>query len=167
MKILMIAVATLLLITGCATSNYVELKNENILNVPLGKARVLIYRPSTFIGVGMNPPIAIDNKVIGESISGTVFYVDVNASEHEFYIPSSKYSTLAGIAGGALGAMIVGADYIKEDVLVFNVGANELICIKNSISSSFQKSMAGKMDFTIVDCENAKDEMKDLKKISF
>lgn len=136
----------MLLLGGCSAA----IKYNAVVEKPLTSdtSRVVIYRPNAFIGKAMTPPIYVDGAIVGYSIAGTRFNVDLKEGEHLFAIPSATYSTSATIVGGAVGAIVAGHKYEIGDGIKFNVEKNKKVCIKNEVGFN----MTGAFEVGIVDC---------------
>jgi len=158
-------VITMLLLDGCSSIKYTKLEPESVKQIPDNKARLIIFRPDSLYGVGQQSPIAVDDIVVGYSVSGTVFHLDIDPGKHTFYIPDAKYNILAGATGGALGALLFGPDYDykKENFLDIVAKSGQIICIKNWISFN----VSGSTDFAVVDCRANQKEIARLDFVKF
>lgn len=144
--------AVILLLGGCGAA----IKYSAVVEKPLTSdtSRVVIYRPNAFIGKGMTPPIYVDGAIVGYSIAGTRFNLDLKDGEHLFTIPSATYNTSATIIGGAAGALAMGPKYEIGDGIKFNVEKGKKVCIKNVAGFN----MSGAFEVSVVECvENSGD----------
>ena len=77
------------IITGCATTGpkYSTIRN-NVTILPKEQCRIIFYRPNTMYGAAMTPDIILDNRKVGESHRGTIFYVDIAPGKHQVKVPN-------------------------------------------------------------------------------
>ena len=59
-----LALATALLITGCATAP--EAKFSGLGEIATDSAEVVVYRKTAFFAAGQTVPLSIDGKAVGE-----------------------------------------------------------------------------------------------------
>ena len=80
---LLILVAIMSLLIGCATSGpkFIEMKNA-ISNISPDTGRIYLYRPS-FLGAAIRPNVKLNGDVIGEAVSWGFFYVDRKPGNYE------------------------------------------------------------------------------------
>lgn len=146
---------------GCGANNYTLQKDKNLFKP---NTELVIYRPDKFFGKGMELPIILNQKIIGESISGTAFNTKIKEGVNEFYIPTISLDTTNWVyMGTGVVPMNFQERFTKEKSIKFN--SKELpICIKTSVSMN---SYLGKLDFEKVDCNIAQKEIKELEVIKF
>jgi len=169
-KISLLIIASLFF-TGCAASNPYTVKYElddspTIVNeIPQSKARIFFYRLDAIVGCVIKSPIFLDGKPVGQSISGTMFFIDVNAGEHHLYIPHIKYSTAAAMFGGSLAALAVGPHYTpgEEETIKLDLINQDMVYLKSSVSFN----MSGRTALEVVEPNQAKKEMEGLKLVNF
>jgi len=133
--------------------------------LPEGKARIFLYRPDAIPGCMIRPPIFLNDKPIGQSIPGTIFFIDVAAGKYYLHIPLTKYSTVVGFLGGGLLAAAIGPHYEtgKEKIINIKLINKEVAYIKNWVSFN----ISGRTNLEIISQDQAKKEIKDLKLICF
>jgi len=163
-------VACAFCLVGCAANSYkVKSEYEPAIAVTevIGEntARIVFYRIYAFAGRGVNPPIYLDDKVVGQSYPGTMFIIDTAPGAHLVMVPHTKFSIPAAMLGGGVGALIAGPRYIpgKEECLDCTLAGREVVYIKTFI----RFNMSGRTDIAIMDPEVAREEVRDLRTIRF
>ena len=84
-KSLLVAVALLLLVSGCASVPMASKEEDaaaKSFRVPSDKGRVYVYR-NEFMGGAVKIPITLDRKLVGSTLKNTFFAFDVNPGTHE------------------------------------------------------------------------------------
>gem|GEM_PF-4466624 len=151
----------LFFLVGCSTSaNHFQTAEKPVLNE---YGRVVVYRPSSLFGIGYKPPIYIDKTIVGYSVSGTRFNIDVAEGEHTFSISTTSYSTTAGLLGGGVGALAVGPRHSKAEPIKFSIKKGEKVCIKSEVAVGVD----GSFGFNVVDCAQNEKELSELELIGF
>jgi len=80
-----VAVALLLLVSGCASVPMASKEEDaaaKSFRVPPGKGRVYVYR-NEFMGRQVKIPITLDGKLMGSTLAKTFFAFDVSPGSHE------------------------------------------------------------------------------------
>lgn len=145
----MIAVVAILS-SGCSSKNYsiVEIDTKKQLE-DSQKTQVFFYRKLNIVGATVSPYITVDGTVVGSSVSGTGFFVDVGAGEHKVntgVIPPGQVKITT--YGKADGTPTPG--YIDTgESLSFAIQPHETVCIEQS--ATFSENIVLK----VVPCEKA------------
>ncbi|MDD2826957.1 MAG: hypothetical protein PHF52_08585 [Sulfurospirillaceae bacterium] len=152
---------TLILFTGCSTStNHFQTAEKPVENE---YGRVVVYRPSSLFGIGYKPPIYIGSTIVGYSVAGTRFNVDVPEGEHTFSISTTSYSTTAALLGGGVAALAVGPRHSKTDPIKFSIKKGEKVCIKSEVVMGVD----GSFEFDVVDCDQNEKSMAETELIAY
>lgn len=111
----------------------------------------------------MKPLIFFNDKVIGQSIAGTAFYVDLPKHNNEFFIPKTDTNMTWIPVETTVMAVNAKTKYIKTKSLTFKSTSNP-ICIETSVSMN---SFLGELDFEFVNCQKFIDMVDKLTIIKF
>lgn len=105
------------------------------------KARIIVYRPSSFFWYGYKerPDIFLNNHKVGISRPGTVFYVDVEPGSYRVTIPAAIYA-------GHVSTLVV-------------IHRGETVYVRNNVGASV---FVGKMKVEVVSPEQAINEIDGL-----
>ena len=80
-----VAVALLLLVSGCASVPMASKEDDaaaKSFQVPSDKGRVYVYR-NELMGGAVKIPITLDSKLVGSTVKHTFFVFDVSPGSHE------------------------------------------------------------------------------------
>ena len=79
----LLAIATLALLSGCATGpKYAEVASS-FPQLAAGQGRIWFYRSSIPFGAAIQPDVMLDGAKVGDSVPGGFFFVDRPAGNHE------------------------------------------------------------------------------------
>lgn len=131
-----LACAAMLLLAACASSGPSFTQAQaTVAPVAADSGRIFFYRPSSIVGVAVQPSIKLNGVVVGSSIPGGYFFVDRPAGSY-------KVST---------------ATEVERDLsLTLDVGQTRYV--RTDISMGF---MAGHVSPELVDADKALKEIKD------
>jgi len=87
MKRLISSAAVLVFLAGCATTgpHMSEIKDK-IPPLDPNQGRIFFYRDASAFGVAVTADIMVDHKVVGRSVRGSSFFVDVAPGMHEIEV---------------------------------------------------------------------------------
>ncbi len=80
----LISLAGLVAMAGCATGPDFKTYNASLSAPKEGESRIWFYRPSKFLGSGIQPMVYINDTPIGKSQPGCFFYADRAPGTYEF-----------------------------------------------------------------------------------
>ncbi len=124
------------IIIGCATTGpkYSTIRNDDTI-LPKEKGRIIFYRPDIMYGAAMTPDILLDNRKVGESHRGTVFYVDIAPGKHQVKVPNVMYP--------------------GETTIDIELHQNEILYVKTYMGGS---AFGGRTNIEVVSSEQARAE---------
>ncbi|MGD0277119.1 MAG: DUF2846 domain-containing protein [Syntrophales bacterium] len=127
-------------IVGCETfgPKYASMKN-GIIPLSKEKGRIVFYRPRGIYDYGRQPDIILNDKKVGISRPGTIFFVDVDPGNYKVRVPAMLNTGETSI-----------------DILIL---PNETIYVKTSIGA---KAIKGRTDVEVVKPERAITEINKL-----
>lgn len=129
---------------GCAGSGQ-AVKMEDISPLSADQGRIIFYRTSMLFGSGMKPDIYLNGEKVGRSVSGTMFYVDVDPGEYKVSIAKIMYP---GTPGG----------------VDLEVGKNETVYVRTWTGGG---SFSGRTDAGVVSSDIAEEHVRKVKMVRF
>lgn len=133
MRLFLFGLFLMAVATGCATTDQIYTTTNEVTTLSKGKGRIMFYRTGTFIGGAMKTDILLDGRKVGESSSGTVFFVDIAPGKHKVQASAVRYT--------------------GEQPGDIEVRQNETIYVKTYVGDS---AFAGRTGFKVVSAEQAK-----------
>ena len=129
MKKLLVVVAILLLVSGCATvpmGSDVETQQAKEVQAPSGdNSGIYLYRKDTVFGAALTKSIWIDGECIGDSAKGVFFYHEVEGDKDHTISTQSEFSPNDLIIHTKAGELYFVEQFIKMGVFVGGAGLEQ------------------------------------------